>query len=266
MKKIAIFGLLIAINVLFMPFLAEAKLVSKTVEYKDKGGVVMEGYFVYDDIYKGKRPAVIVVHEWWGLNDYVKKRADMLAQKGYGAFAADIYGKGNRAKTMEEASHFSTLYNKDRNLMSKRLLAALKAVKKQKHVDKKNIAAIGYCFGGGAVLELARITDEVKAVVSFHGGLNNPEPEKSKNIKAEVLVFHGGDDKFISPEAVSAFKEEMKSAGVKWQLVEFGGAVHSFTNFTLDSDPTKPMAYNERADKRSWQIMSDLFSEVLERK
>lgn len=263
MKKFLVLSLLVAISLLSAPTLSEAKLISKTVEYKDSQGTVMEGYFVFDDNYKGKRPAVMVVHEWWGLNDYAKKRADMLARIGYSAFAADIYGKGNRAKTSKEAGHMSTMYNKDRDLMSLRLLGALKALKKQKKVDKNNIAAIGYCFGGGAVLELARITDEVKAVVSFHGNLNNPNPEKSKNIKAEVLVLHGGDDKFVTPDAVNAFKDEMKEAGVKWQLVEFGGAVHSFTNFNHDTDPSDSLAYNEKADKRSWQIMANFFNDIL---
>lgn len=263
MKRTFILLLLTVAAIVLTPTLSQAKLISKVVEYQDKSGTVMEGYFVYDDNYKGKRPAVIVVHEWWGLNDYAEKRADMLAEIGYSVLAADIYGKGNRAKNAEEAGHMSTMYNKDRDLMSKRLLAALKILKKQKNVDKKNIAAIGYCFGGGAVLELARITDEVKAVVSFHGNLNNPNPEKSRNIAAEVLVLHGADDRYVTPKNVRAFKEEMKDAGVKWQLVEFGGAVHSFTNFTHDTDPSDSLAYNEKADKRSWQIMANFFNETL---
>lgn len=240
---------------------AHAKIVTRTVEYHD-GGTTMEGYLAYDDAVQGKRPGVLVVHEWWGLNAYAKRRAEELAGLGYLAFAADIYGKGVRATTAAEAGQLAGGYLKDRALLRRRVNAAFDVLKGQELVDPRKLGAIGYCFGGAAVLELARSGAPVAGVVSFHGLLSTPTPDDAKNIKGKVLVLAGADDPYVPPAQVQAFWDEMKKAGVDYQVVLYGGAVHTFTNPEAGNDPSKGAAYNERADKRSWQAMKDFFTEV----
>jgi dienelactone hydrolase len=239
----------------------QAGIVFKPVEYKD-GDTVLQGLSVYDDSITGKRPAVLVVHQWMGLGDYEKKRAEMLAQLGYNVFAADIYGKGVRPKNFQEAGSMATKYKSDRPLLRSRVRAALAVLAGNELTDPKHIAAIGYCFGGTTVLELARSGADVSAVVSFHGGLNTPTPGDAKNIKAKVLALHGADDPNVPPAEVAAFEEEMRQAHVDWQLVAYGGAVHSFTDWNAGSDNSKGAAYNQHADLRSWEAMKQLFAEV----
>jgi dienelactone hydrolase len=231
------------------------------VEYRHEGAV-LEGYLAYDDRIKEKRPGVIVVHEWYGLNDYAKSRAEQLAGLGYVAFAIDIYGKGVRAKDMEEAATLAGLYRSDRGLMRTRAAAGLAALRRQSQVDTGRIAAIGYCFGGQTALELARSGAELTGVVSFHGNLDTPNPGDAKNIKANVLVFHGADDPLVTPVHVHAFQDEMRKASVDWQMIIYGGAVHSFTNPASGSDPSRGVAYNEKADSRSWAAMQLFFDEI----
>ncbi len=240
---------------------AQAAVRSEPVEYK-QGDATLEGYLAYDDALSGKRPGILIVHEWWGLNDYVKGRADQLAQMGYVAFAADIYGKGVGAKTPAEAGRLSNIYVSDRKLMRTRVNAGLDMLLKNQYTDPARIAAIGYCFGGMTVLELARSGANVAGVVSFHGELNTPDPGDAKNIKAKVLVLHGADDPVVPTNQVLAFVEEMRKARVDWQLVMYGNAVHSFTNPQAGNDPSKGAAYNEKADRRSWQAMKDFFGEM----
>jgi dienelactone hydrolase len=234
----------------------------------------LEGYLAWDDSLEGERPGVVVVHEWYGLNDYAKRRARMVAELGYVAFAADIYGKGMRATTSEEASKLSAPYRADRGLMRARVSAALDVLKAYKItyqdrlvaiVDKDRTAAIGYCFGGTTVLELARSGADVGGVVSFHGGLGTPEPADARNIKGSVLVLHGADDPYVGAEQVADFQNEMRDAGVDWQMVFYGGAVHSFTNPASGSDNSKGVAYNERADRRSWKAMKVFLKEIFKK-
>lgn len=237
--------------------------VGETVEYKD-GGTVLEGYLARpqgDE--KPGRPAVIVVHEWYGLNDYAKRRADEIARLGYVALAADIYGKGVRAKDNEEAARLAGQYRGgDRGNLRARMRAALDFLRRQPGVDGKRIAAIGYCFGGSAVLELARDGADVAGVVSFHGGLSTPRPAQAGTLKAKVLALHGADDPFVPADEVAAFQEEMRKAGADWQFVAYGGAVHSFTNPAAGNDPAKGAAYQETADRRSWEAMSVFLEEL----
>jgi len=239
----------------------QAALRTEVVEYK-YGDVVLEGYLAYDDAVKGKRSGVIVVHEWWGLNPYARMRTEQLAKLGYIAFAIDIYGKGVRAKDPAEAGSLSGIYRGNRPLMRSRANAGLEVLRNHPLADVNRIAAIGYCFGGTVVLEMARSGAELAGVVSFHGGLSTPNPSDAKNIKGKVLVLHGADDPAVPPDQVIAFQDELRKAGVDWQMVSYGGAVHSFTNPEAGNDPSRGAAYNEKADNRSWEAMKTFFGEI----
>lgn len=237
-----------------------AKIVTQVVEYQ-QGDTSLEGYLAYDDAISGKRPGVLVVHQWLGLTDYEKHRAEQLASLGYVAFCADIYGKGIRPKNTGEAGAEATKYKTDRALLRARVNAGLAVLEKNKRVDPQRIAAIGYCFGGTTVLELARSGANIAGVVSFHGGLDSPTPADGKNIKCKVLVQAGADDPFQKPEDLAAFESELRDAKVDWEITFYGGAVHSFTQ--PDPGFVNPGAhYNEKADKRSWQAMKDFFAEI----
>lgn len=240
---------------------AGAKLRTGSVQYRH-GKAVLEGYLAYDDAQKGRRPGVLVIHEWTGINDHIKHRVEQLAALGYVAFAADIYGKGIRPKTSQEAMAQAKLYKSDRALMRARAAAGLEALRKQPVTDSRRIAAIGYCFGGTTALELARSGAALAGTVSFHGGLETPHPEDARRIKGKVLALHGGDDPHVPAKEVRAFQEEMRKAGVDWQLISYGGAVHSFTNPASGSDKSKGVAYDARADRRSWEAMKQLFAEI----
>ena len=260
MRTIATVLTLSAFALLARP--AEAKLKTEEVEYKD-GDTVLQGYFAYDDAKKGKRPVVLVVHEWWGHGPYVRMRADELAKEGYLAFAVDMYGKGVYAKTHEEAGKLSGALRGDRKAMRQRITAGLERAKQHPMADASRVAATGYCFGGTTVIELARSGADLKAVASFHGGLDSPTPADGKNIRASVYAFHGANDGFEKPEDLAAFEKEMRDSNVDWLLVKFGGAVHSFTVKEAGNDPKSGMAYNEKADKRSHAMMRALFAEAL---
>ena len=241
---------------------ADAKLVTKTVEYQ-QGDTTLEGYLAYDDSFTGRRPGVLVVHQWMGLTDYEQNRAVMLANLGYVAFCADIYGKGVRPQNYQDAGAEATKYKTNRALLRLRVNAGLAKLKQNELVDTNRIAAIGYCFGGTTVIELARSGAALNGIVSFHGGLDSPAPTDGKNIQCKVLVCHGADDPFEKPEDLAAFESEMRAANVDWRLIMYGGAVHSFTQPMADG--SLPGAkYNERADKRSWQDMKQFFAEIFQ--
>lgn len=241
---------------------AHAELVRKNIDYKD-GSAKLQGYLVYDDAVKGSRPGVVVVHDWLGLTDENKAKADDMARLGYIAFAADVYGVGNMPKDATAAGAAAGKWKSDRKALRKRINAALATLEKQSGVDKNRLAATGYCFGGTTILELARSGAPVKSVVTFHGGLDSPAPADGRNIKAHVLVLHGADDPFNKPEDVKAFQNELRDAKVDWQMIEYGGAVHSFTIKSAGNDNSKGAAYNAEADKRSWQAMQDFLKETL---
>ena len=240
---------------------ARAEIKTEAIEYKE-GDTTLEGWHAYDDSVQGKRPGVLIVHQWKGLTDYEMKRADMLAKLGYNVFAVDIYGKGIRPKSPQEAGAQAGKYKGDRPLLRKRVTAGLDVLRKSDLTDTKRIAAIGYCFGGTTALELARSGADISGVVSFHGGLSTPTPEDAKNIKAKILALHGADDPNVPPKEVEGFEKEMRDAKVDWQLVAYGGAVHSFTDWNAGNDNSKGAAYNEKADKRSWEAMKEFFAEV----
>lgn len=239
---------------------AYAALKSETIEYR-QGGTALEGYLVYDDAVSAPRPGIVVVHEWMGLNAYARQRADQLAALGYVAFAADIYGKGVRPQTVEEASAESGKYKSDPALLRARAFAALDVLKARPEVDRTKLGAVGYCFGGTTVLEMARGGADVKGVVSFHGGLSTPLPQDAQYIKGRILALHGADDPFVPPAEVEAFKKEMAAGGVDYQLITYPGAVHGFTN-PANTGAIKGALYNEDADKKSWAAMKGFFEDL----
>lgn len=254
--------LILASSLILAPSQSQAALVKKTVEYKE-GSTTLEGYLVYDDAIKGSRPGVLVVHNWMGVTEETKEKANAVAELGFVAFAADIYGKGVRPKTSDEAGGLAGKYKSDRGLLRKRADAGLKTLAKQTGVDAKRLAVIGYCFGGTTAIELGRSGADVRTIVSFHGGLDSPTPADGKKIKGKVLALAGADDPFQKPADLTAFQEEMRNAKVDWQLFQYGGAVHSFTEKAAGNDNSKGAAYNELADQRSWQAMQDFFKSSL---
>lgn len=254
--------MLIALMMVLVAQSAQARLVTKSVEYRE-GAAVLEGYLAYDDAVKDKRPGVLVIHEWTGINSYIKKRTEQLAALGYVAFAADIYGKGVRPTTPEAAGKEAAKYRgKDRGLLRARAAAGLEALKACSLVDSGRLAVIGYCFGGTAALELARSGADLRGTVSFHGGLDTPNPADALKIRGKVLALHGADDPYVPPDQVAAFQQEMRLAKVDWEMVHYGGAVHAFTNPDSGNDNSKGAAYNEKADRRSWAEMKRFFAEI----
>ena len=240
---------------------SHAAIVTRPLEYK-AGDLTLIGYLVYDDAKPGQRPGVLVVPDWTGLGDFAKKKAEEVAALGYVALAVDMYGGGLIAADQEEAAKLSGALKANRAEMRARVRAGLEALAKRPQVAPGKLAAIGFCFGGTAVLELARSGAPVAGVVSFHGGLDTPDPGDAKNIAGKVLVLHGADDPFVPPSEVSAFEDEMRRGKVDWQLNAYGGAVHSFTNPKAGVDPSRGAAYNESATRRSWRAMRDFFAEL----
>jgi dienelactone hydrolase len=241
---------------------AHAAVKVQTVAYK-QGDTALEGWLVYDDATKGKRPGVVVYPAYWGPSAHEKDVAQKLAKMGYVAFVADIYGKGVRPDTPQAAGAESGKYMKDRALLLARAEAGFDQLKQSKMVDTSKLAAIGYCFGGAPALDLARSGAPLIDVVTFHGALGTPTPENAKNIKGHVLALHGAADPIVNAQAVAAFEKEMTDANVDWQVVLYGGVMHAFTDSSHPSSPEHGTKYDATADKRSWQAMSDLFKTTL---
>ncbi len=240
---------------------AQAAVTTSEVEYRDQKGATLKGFLAYDDSITGKRPGVLVVHEWWGLNDYAKARTKQLAEMGYVAFAADMYGEGKIATDRQEASTLAS-HLRSGPLLRERALAALEQLKKNELVDPNRIAAIGFCFGGTTVLELAYSGADFKGVVTFHGGLTVPKPEEYKNMKPAFLIMSGAEDPFVKPELMADFQKAMIESGVDWQLILFGGAVHGFSNPAAGDDESSGVAYNQKAAERSWKYMEVFLKEI----
>lgn len=250
------------VSVLALALNAGAAVVGEPVEYS-AGETVMKGYLAYDDGVEGKRPGILVVHEWWGHNDYVRTRARQLAAMGYTALAVDMYGDGRQAGHPEDAGKFAGEVRKNMEQATARFLAARDLLAAHPTVASEDISAIGYCFGGGIVLEMARRGVDLDLVGSFHGSLPTEHPARPGEVKAEVLVFNGADDPFVKKEQIKAFVAEMEAAGVTYSFVNYEGAMHAFTNPGADEFGKKfnlPLAYNAKADEASWAA----FSEALE--
>jgi len=259
-----IFGLMVMFIFVSLTSQAYSKVVGEAVEYKDNG-TTLKGYIAYDDSIKGQRPGVLVVHEWWGHNDYVRKRADMLAKMGYTALAVDMYGEGKNTDHPENANKFMTEVMNNMGIGEKRFNAALELLKKQKTVNPEDIAAIGYCFGGAIVLHMARTGTDLDGVTSFHGNLSSMHTAPPDTIKTQILVLTGGDDPFVPQEQVDAFRKEMDTAGADYELVIYPGVKHSFTNPDADKYGKQydlPLEYNKEADEKSWAQMQEFLKEV----
>jgi dienelactone hydrolase len=235
-------------------------LKTQKIEYRDDD-VVLEGYYSYDDKLTDKRPAILVAHDWSGKNEFSCNKADKLAELGYVGFALDMFGKGVSGKTKEEKSALITPFLQDRQRLQKRILAAFETVRKLDQVLSSKIGAMGFCFGGLCVLDLARSGAEVKGVVSFHGLLHAPENAVNKHITAKILALHGFDDPMVTMDKVTAFGQEMTHAKADWELDIYGNAMHAFTN-PQANDPGFGTVYEKHADARSWIKMKEFFQEV----
>jgi dienelactone hydrolase len=240
-----------------------AKIQTQVVQYQSADGATLEGYLAYDDAAKTPQPGILIVHDWMGLGDFFKKKAEEVAKMGYVAFAADIYGKGQRPKDAKEAAEFAGKYKGNVPLLRQRVEAAFAQLTNNKMVIPGKVVSAGYCFGGTTVLELARAGAPVAGTVTFHGGLSTPHPEDAKNIKGPLLVMHGADDPYVNAAEVAAFKKEMASAKVPMTFIAYPGAVHAFTIPMAGNDNSKGAAYNAAADKKSWQEFKKFLSKTL---
>jgi len=261
-----IFLTMVAGNPIFGQKVPTPKIKEEKVTYSI-GEKSFKGVVVYDENQKGKRPAVLVVHEWWGLTDYPVMRARKLAELGYIAMAVDMYGDGKIAANPSEAQELATPFYKDPQLSKTRLEAALTKLKEYKQTDNQNIFAIGYCFGGSVVLNSAKLGADLKGVVSFHGGLAGV-PANKDLLKAKILVCHGGNDKFVSENDITTFKHQLDSIGTDYKFIVYPNATHAFTN----PDATKigkqfnmPIEYNQKADVDSWNDMMLFFNKILKK-
>jgi dienelactone hydrolase len=233
---------------------------TSNIEYRD-GETVLEGYCAYDDKISGKRPVVLVVHDWSGRNELACKKAEKLAELGYVGFAVDMYGKGRIGKTNEEKSALMKPLADNRENLQKRILAGFETAKKLEQADVKKMGVIGFCFGGLCALDLARSGADISAAVSFHGLLHAPQGIKNKKIHAKILVLHGHDDPMVTPDKVLDFENEMTAEKVDWQVHVYSNTMHAFTN-PLANDPAFGTVYNPLTEKRAWIAMENLFEEV----
>jgi dienelactone hydrolase len=261
-----IFGLMVMFIFVSLTSQAYSKVVGETVEYK-ANGTSLKGYIAYDDAIKGKRPGVLIVHEWWGLNDYAKKRADMLAGLGYTALAVDMYGEGKSTKHAEDANKFMTEVMSNMDVAQKRFKAAMDLLKAQPTVTPDDTAAIGYCFGGGVVLYMASVGTDLDGAVSFHGSVGAASKPEPGSVKAKILVFTGGADPLVPLEQVDVFKKQMDEANADYEVVVYPGLKHSFTNPDADEygkSNDLPLEYNKEADEKSWAQMQEFLKTVFQ--
>jgi len=266
MKNLLKSTFVLSITAIFMTLTTTAKsgkIVGEDVTYASDG-ITMKGYVAYDGDKKGKRPAIVVVPEWWGNTEYAKMRARMLAELGYIAIAADMYGEGKIAEDPKTAMEYAGPFYKDPSLGRGRISAAITKVKECAQTDASRIAAIGYCFGGSMVLNAAKMGTDLKGVVSFHGGLATA-PASKGSVKGKILVCHGGADKFVPETDIANFKKNLDSAGVTYQFITYPNATHAFSNPAATATGKKfnmPIEYNEAADKKSWEDMKSFLKGI----
>lgn len=259
--------LLIAALLVFSCQPKEPELIEKEISY-GSGDLTMNGYLVFDNSIEGKRPGVLVVHEWWGHNPYARERARKLAELGYVALAVDMYGDGKQASHPGDAGKFASEVFENMNEAQARFEAALNILKNFDKTDAEKNAAIGYCFGGGVVLQMARMGVDIDGVVSFHGSISSPIPAEKEKVKAAMLVLNGAEDSFVTADQIEAFKNEMNNAEVDYSFINYEGAKHSFTNPDADSLGAKfnlPLAYDKSADEKSWNEMKNFLTRVFEK-
>jgi len=238
---------------------AEAKVVTRTIAY-DHDGQKLQGYLAYDDAKAGPRPGVLVIHEWWGLNDYTKMRTRQLAEMGYVAFAADMYGDGKTTRDPKEAQAWASAVSSPPGMLAARSKAGLDVMRKEKVTDVERMAAIGFCFGGTTVLQLAYAGVPLKGVVTFHGGLVVPDEQQASKIRSPIVILHGAEDTFVKPETIDGMRKALDAAKVDWFMVSYAQAVHAFTNPDADSFKIPGIGYNEKAATRSWDEMARFFA------
>jgi len=259
--------LLIAVIMMALAGVAQAEVKTRQIDYQSADGTRLIGYYAWDDAIKGPRPGVIVVHEWWGLNDYAKRRARDLAALGYSAMAIDMYGEGKNTEHPKDAMAFMQAATKDSTASAQRFDAGLAQLKQQPQTNPDKIAAIGYCYGGSVVLDAARRGEALAGVVTFHGALNTKTPATKGSVKAPLLIEHGARDSMVTPEVVAAFKKEMDDAGADYHFVSIEGAKHGFTNPDADrlshGDHGGPdIGYDKKADQSSWSDMQVFLKKV----
>ena len=240
-----------------------AEIQTEAVEYRD-GDTLLQGYVSWDNDIEGKRPGILVVHEWWGLDNYARQRAEMLADLGYVAFAVDMYGKGQVTNHADQANAWMTQITDNIDGWQKRANLWLNHMKAHPLVNPDDTAAIGYCFGGATVMQLAYSGADIDGVVSFHGSLPAANENQYDSINAKILAAHGNADPFVPAEQVAKFKQALDAAGADWQLLSFGGTKHSFTNPNAAEHGMEALAYDEKADRRSWLAMQNFFDEIFQ--
>lgn len=253
---------LVAMLTLVLATGCSAAIKSRVVDY-EHAGVPLQGYIAWSDAAKGKRPGVLVVHEWWGHNQHARSAADRLARAGYVAFALDMFGKGRVTTHPESAQAFVAQSMQDATLIPGRFGAALQLLKADPLVDPTRIGAIGYCFGGAVALGMARAGEDLKAVATFHGALATENPARPGQVKPKLLIMTGADDPMIPADAVAAFEQEMKAAGVNYRVIKYPGAKHGFTNPNADQAGVPGLGYNAAADKKSWDELMRFFKKEL---
>lgn len=253
---------LLVLAVMLLGSNVEAKLLRKTVSYQHEGEK-LEGYMAYNDSFSGKRPAVLIVHEWWGLNDYVRRRTEQFAGMGYVAFALDMYGKGKVTSHPSQAGEWSKQITSNVKTWQGRARAGLEVLVRHPKVDTSRVVAVGYCFGGSTVQQLAYSGADVRGVVSFHGSLQMPEGVQKENVKASILICHGAADPFVKAGQIEGYISAMEKSGLDWQMIIYAGAKHGFTNPGADKMGIDALKYSKSADQRSWADMRVFFAEIL---
>jgi dienelactone hydrolase len=258
-----IIGFYIILSIFLFALHAQIKVNTQPVEYK-QGDIELKGMLAYDPLLKSIRPGILVIHDRWGINPFIVERIEELAKLGYIAFAVDMFGNGLVETDIKKAKKLTKPFYEDRLLMRERAARGLEVLLQNSKIDRSRIAAIGYGFGGTAVLELARGGVEIRGVVSFYGKLDTPNPDDAFNIKNSVLIIHGADDPNISAEEMADFQKEMKQANIDWTMYIYGNAVSSFSDVKAGDDKSTGIAYNYWADKRSWEALKSFFLLLLQ--